>query len=160
MKVSQPELLGLAAVVLYIALFSHSPPMAIRSALSNVFVASGVFAAIAYVTLQYSRTIGVLLILAFLLTMTRVTEHLVTGSATSSSTGGGANTTAGSTPAATTPVTPPTNTPTPLANPTPSTPETGTTMDAKGNIVDSSGNVVQATHSTTCLLYTSPSPRD
>lgn len=146
MKVSQPELLGLAAVVLYIALFSHSPPMAIRSALSNVFVASGVFAAIAYVTLQYSRTIGVLLILAFLLTMTRVTEHLVTGSATSSSTGGGANTSSG---AATTPVTPPTNTPTPLANPTPSTPETGTTMDAKGNIVDSSGNVVQATHSTT-----------
>lgn len=78
MKVSQPELLSSAAVVLYIALFSHSPPKALRSALGNVFIASVVFVAIAYVTLWRSRTVGVLLILAFLLTMTRVTEHLTT----------------------------------------------------------------------------------
>ena len=78
MKVSQPELLSSTAVVLYIALFSHSPPKALRSALSNVFIASVVFVVIAYITLWRSRTVGVLLILAFLLTMTRVTEHLTT----------------------------------------------------------------------------------
>ena len=35
-----------------------------------------VFAGIAYVTLYQSRTIGVMLIVAFILTMTHVTEHL------------------------------------------------------------------------------------
>lgn len=116
MKVSQPELLGSAAIVLYIALFSHSPPTALRSALGNVLVASVVFVGIAYITLWRSRTIGVLLILAFLLTMTRVTEHL-TGSATSSSVGGGANTTSGPS------STPPTNTPGTPPPPAPSGPD-------------------------------------
>ena len=139
MKVSQPELLGSAAIVLYIVLFSHSPPTALRSALSNVFIAAGVFAAIAYITLWKSRTLGVLLVLAFLLTMTRVTEHM-DASATSSSTGGSTNTSsgAGSSGTGKPDVVPPTNTPG-----TPPPPTSGTTMDAKGNIVDSSGKVVQ-----------------
>jgi hypothetical protein len=78
MKVSQPELFGSVAIVLYIVLFAHSPPTALRRALSNVLIASVVFAGIAYITLWKSRTIGVLLTLAFLITMTRVTEHLTT----------------------------------------------------------------------------------
>ena len=94
MKVSQPELLGSVAIVLYIVLFAHSPPTALRRALSNVAIASGVFVAIAYITLWRSRTLGVLLTLAFLLTMTRVTEHL-DASATSSSPDGDKNTTSG-----------------------------------------------------------------
>ena len=140
MKVSQPELLGSVAIVLYIVLFAHSPPTALRRALSNVLIASSVFAVIAYITLWRSRTIGVLLTLAFLLTMTRVTEHM-DASATSSSPDGATTTSsgAGSSGSDKSNVTPPTNTPG-----TPPPPTSGTTMDANGNIVDSTGKVLQS----------------
>jgi hypothetical protein len=56
--------------------FSHSPPYMLRNALGNVFVAGTIFAVLTYVTLYQNQTIGVMLILAFLITMTQVTEHL------------------------------------------------------------------------------------
>jgi hypothetical protein len=147
MKVSQTELFAVIAILLYVVFFSHSPPYILRSMLGNVWVAGGVFALLAYITLWQNRTIGVLLILAFLLTMTRVTEHLDAGAKPPS------------TPDK--PPTPPTNTPPPPPPPASSTttntidassvpgmaastPSTGTTMDPQGNIVDSTGKVVQA----------------
>lgn len=88
MKVSQPELYSSVAIVLYIALFSHSPPKALQSALGNVYLSAVIFSGIAYVTLWRSRTVGVLLLLAFLITMTRVTEHLTTPPKDSPTSGG------------------------------------------------------------------------
>jgi hypothetical protein len=124
MKVSQTELFGSVAVLLYIVFFSHSPPAVVRSALSNTIVAAGVVAVIAYVTLCLSRTVGVLLILAFVLTMTRVTEHLDTGSSAtgaSGTSGSGSTSTTSSTPASSsTTTTGATNTPAPLPPPAPS----------------------------------------
>jgi len=76
MKVSNPELVGVVVILLYIAFVSHSPPKHLSVMLENVYVDAAVFAGIAYVTLYESRSVGVLLILAFILTMTRVTEHL------------------------------------------------------------------------------------
>jgi hypothetical protein len=70
------ELFIAVAVVLYIVFFAHSPPFWIRQALSNVWLAGGVFVALAYLTLKHSQSLGILLLLAFLLTMTHVTEHL------------------------------------------------------------------------------------
>lgn len=108
MKVSNPELFGVVAIVLYIVFFSHSPPVALRTALGNTYVAVALLAALSYITFYKSLTLGVLLILAFLLTMTRVTEHL-DASATSSSPDGGVNAKSG----------PPTNIPLPPMPPTP-----------------------------------------
>ena len=139
MKVSQTELFGAAAILLYIVFFSHSPSVVLRNLLSNTVVSVLVLAVLAYVTMYQSRTIGVLAILAFLLTMTRVTEHLDAG------------TTA---PSTTTTPTPPTNTPPPPQPPTPST-----TMDASGNIVDASGNIIAPAHkdyNANVALQTSP----
>jgi hypothetical protein len=70
------ELYLAVAVLLYIVFLSHSPPRVLRDLLSNEYIAFVVFVLCAYVTLWRSRTVGVLLILAFILTMTRVTEHL------------------------------------------------------------------------------------
>lgn len=117
MTVSRTELIGIVAILLYIVFFSHSPPYALRSALGNVYVAGTIFAALTYVTLRINQSIGVLLIIAFILTMTRVTEHLD----------------AGATPPATPPPPPPFRAPT-----------TGTTMDAQGNIVNADGTISQA----------------
>ena len=76
MKLSQKELYGVAVILLYIVFFSHSPPALLRNVLSNTAVSVVVLGVLSYITLYQSRTIGVLAILAFLLTMTRVTEHL------------------------------------------------------------------------------------
>jgi len=87
MKVSNPELVGVVVILLYIAFVSHSPPKHLSVMLENVYVSVAVFAGIAYVTLYESRSVGVLLILAFILTMTRVTEHLAIGGNTTASIG-------------------------------------------------------------------------
>ena len=76
MKISQIELVSVVAIILYMVFFSHSPPYMLRNALGNVFVAGTIFAVLTYVTLYQNQTIGVMLILAFLITMTQVTEHL------------------------------------------------------------------------------------
>lgn len=141
MKVSQAELFGAVAILLYIVFFAHSPPTAVRSALGNVYVAGTVFAVLAYITLWHNRTIGVLLTLAFLLTMTRVTEHL--DAETPAATG-----------TATTPP-PATATATPPPPPPFRAPSTGTTMDAAGNIVNAGGTVVQAAGTPTSSGVTS-----
>ena len=76
MKVSQSELFGVVAILLYIAFFSHSPPQIIASALGNVYVSVALLAGLTYLTLYESRSIGALLIIALLLTMTGGIEHL------------------------------------------------------------------------------------
>jgi hypothetical protein len=76
MKISQVELFSVVAIILYIVFFAHSPPYMLRNALGNVFIAGSIFALLTYVTLYQNQTIGVMLILAFLMTMTQVTEHL------------------------------------------------------------------------------------
>jgi hypothetical protein len=69
--------------------------------LENVYVLAAVFAGIAYVTLYQSRTLGVLLVLAFILTMTRVTEHLTANAPMEASTTPSPNTQPGSIPGVT-----------------------------------------------------------
>jgi len=76
MKVSQIELFGVVTILLYVAFFSHSPPEIVHSALQNVYVSVALLAGLTYVTLYHNRTIGVLLIVALLLTMTQGIEHL------------------------------------------------------------------------------------
>lgn len=136
--------------------FSHSPPYMLRNALGNVFVAGTIFAVLTYVTLYQNQTIGVMLILAFLITMTQVTEHL-TGD-------GRPPAQQGSTPPAQqgSPSPAPTNIPPPPAPPASSTstmPQTGTTMDSSGNIVDGSGRIVQRSGTgVTATATTTPPP--
>ena len=143
MKVSQKELFGAAAILLYIVFFSHSPPALLRSLLSNTVVSVLVLAVLSYVTLYQSRTIGVLAILAFLLTMTRVTEHLDASVKP---------------PAEPEAPTPPTNTPPP---PPPPAPSTGTTPDVSVKIPSGEQPAVQlppATSGVTASAMTAPAP--
>ena len=101
MRLSQPELLGSAAVLVYIVFFSLNPPVAIRSALSTPTGLAVAFGGSLLVMLYQSKIVGGLLILALLLTMTKVTEHLdnpVTGTgSTTGSTSGTTGSTTGST---------------------------------------------------------------
>jgi hypothetical protein len=101
MRLSQPELLGSAAVLVYIVFFSLNPPVAIRSALSTPTGLAVAFGGSLLVMLYQSKIVGGLLILALLLTMTKVTEHLdnpVTGTgSTTGSTSGTTGSTSGTT---------------------------------------------------------------
>ena len=125
MKISQIELFSVVAIILYIVFFAHSPPYMLRHALGNVFVAGTVFAVLTYITLYHNQTIGVMLILAFLMTMTQVTEHL-TGDGPSSTQQDGASGRRPREPAAEPPA--PTNIPVPPTPPSYST-SNGRTMD-------------------------------
>ena len=145
MKVSQKELFGAAAIVLYIVFFSHSPPALLRNLLSNTVVSVVVLAVLSYVTLYRSRTIGILAILAFLLTMTRVTEHLDASVKPPADPEG---------------PTPPTNTPPP---PPPPAPSTGTMPDVSVKIPSGEQPVIQptlppSTSGVTASATTAPSP--
>ena len=152
MKISQIELVSVVAIILYMVFFSHSPPYMLRNALGNVFVAGTIIAVLTYVTLYQNQTIGVMLILAFLITMTQVTEHL-TGDGTPPAQQGS---TSGSPPPAPTNIPPP---PAPPASSTSTMPQTGTTMDSSGNIVDGSGRIVQRSGSgVTATATTTPPP--
>jgi outer membrane biosynthesis protein TonB len=149
MKTSQTELYSALAILLYIVFLSHSPPRVLRDLLGNVYVAVLVFAAFAYVTLWRSRTIGVLLILAFILTMTRVTEHLdVPVKPTDSET------------PTETPPTPPTNTPPPLEPPAPSTKPTVDSATVPGMATSTPITPVVAPEATpvTAAAATAPAP--
>lgn len=102
MRLSQPELLGSAAVLVYIVFFSLNPPVAIRSALSTPTGLAVAFGGSLLVMLYQSKIVGGLLILALLLTMTKVTEHLDnpvtgTGSTSGTTTGTTGSTTTGTT---------------------------------------------------------------
>jgi len=144
MKTSQTELYSVVAILLYIVFLSHSPPRPLRDLLSNVYIASIVCATFAYITLWQNRTIGVLLILAFILTMTRVTEHLDVPVKPTE-------------PEATPPVAPPTNTPPP---PPPPQPSTKPTVDAESvpGMQASTPVVPVDTTPVTVSATTSPSP--
>lgn len=137
------ELYSAVAVLLYIVFLSHSPPRVLRDLLSNEYIAFVVFAACAYVTLWRSRTVGVLLILAFILTMTRVTEHLDVPPATPD------------TPPTETPPTPPTNTPPP---PPPPAPSTTPTVDASTTPGMTASTPPTPTTPVTVSATTAPSP--
>jgi hypothetical protein len=78
MRLSQTELLGSAAVLVYIVFFALHPPLAIRDALSSPVGLAVAFGGSLLVMLYQSKIVGGLLILALLLTMTKVTEHLTT----------------------------------------------------------------------------------
>jgi hypothetical protein len=78
MRLSQTELLGSAAVLVYIVFFALHPPLAIRDALSSPVGLAVAFGGSLLVMLYQSKIVGGLLILGLLLTMTKVTEHLTT----------------------------------------------------------------------------------
>lgn len=76
MRLRRYELLGATVVLLYIVFFSLNPPAVVRSVLSTSVGMAAVFGAALYATLYVSKAVGGLAILAFLLSMTKVTEHL------------------------------------------------------------------------------------
>jgi hypothetical protein len=80
MRLRQNEILAATAVAMYIVFFSTSPPDVIRMVLANPVGMVAVFGAALYVTLKWSKVVGGLLIVAFVLSMTRVTEHMTPAS--------------------------------------------------------------------------------
>ena len=82
MQLRQNELLGATAVGMYIVFFALSPPDVVRKLLANPFGMAAVFAGSVYVALYQSKLVGGLLIAAFVISMTRVTEHLTVGNVT------------------------------------------------------------------------------
>lgn len=164
MRLRRFELLGATVVLLYIVFFSLNPPAVVRSVLSTSVGLAAVFGAALYTTLYVSKAVGGLAILAFLLSMTKVTEHLdnppATGSASttggasttgSASTSGSASTTgSASTPAASGTTSSTSTTPPPATVP----PVTSTTPPATGQQALAAGPIPQST------TATAPVPRE
>lgn len=73
---NRTELFISVAIVLYIVFFAWSPPALVRGLLSSTLGMMAAFGGVIYVTLYKSRAIGALLLLAFVMSMTSVTEHL------------------------------------------------------------------------------------
>ena len=84
MKLSRIELIGAFVVGLYILFFAVNPPAPIRALLSHPVPLALVLGGAVYVTMYSSKAVGILLILAILLSMTSVTEHLTNGCTTPS----------------------------------------------------------------------------
>ena len=70
------ELFTSVAILLYIVFFAWSPPAVVRNLLSSTVGMVVSFGGAIYVTLYKSRAVGALLLLAFVISMTSVTEHL------------------------------------------------------------------------------------
>ena len=77
-RLRQNELLAATAVGMYIVFFALSPPDAVRGLLANPIGMAAVFAGSLYVAFRVSKLVGGLLFAAFVISMTRVTEHLTT----------------------------------------------------------------------------------
>jgi hypothetical protein len=84
MKLSRTELIGAFVVGLYLLFFAVNPPVPIRALLSHPVPLALVLGGAVYVTMYSSKAVGILLILAILLSMTSVTEHLTAGCTTPS----------------------------------------------------------------------------
>jgi hypothetical protein len=82
MKLSRTELIGVFAVGVYLLFFAVNPPAPIRMLLSNTVLLALTVGGAVYVTMYLSKAVGILLILAVLLSMTSVTEHLTAGCTT------------------------------------------------------------------------------
>jgi hypothetical protein len=82
MKLSRTELIGVFAVGVYLLFFAVNPPAPIRMLLSNTVLLALTVGGAVYVTMYSSKAVGILLILAVLLSMTSVTEHLTAGCST------------------------------------------------------------------------------
>jgi len=76
MKLSQKELGVVAAIILYVAFFTHPPPAHIQNFLEST--AGKIFAllGILYVAVYQSLIVGVFLAIAFIFTATSVTEYM------------------------------------------------------------------------------------
>ena len=82
MRLRENEILAATAVGMYIVFFALNPPDWVRSVLANPVGMAALFGGSAYVALYSSKLVGGLLIVAFVLSMTRVTEHLTVGNVT------------------------------------------------------------------------------
>lgn len=76
MKLDRAELIGALVVGVYILFFAVNPPVQVRTALENPFILGSIVGLSIYVTMNSSKTVGMLLLLAVLISMTSVTEHL------------------------------------------------------------------------------------
>ena len=82
MRVRENEILAATAVAMYIVFFAMYPPEWVRNVLANPLGMAALFGGSVYVALYKSKLVGGLLIVAFVLSMTRVTEHLTVGNVT------------------------------------------------------------------------------
>lgn len=73
---SQEELLLVGLVIVYIAFFSHPPPSHLKDFLSSSVGKTIAMLGVLYVTVYNSLIVGVFLAIAFVLTVTSVTEYL------------------------------------------------------------------------------------
>jgi hypothetical protein len=78
MRLRENEILAATAVAMYIVFFALHPPDWVRTVLANPVGMAALFGGSVYVALYLSKLVGGLLIVAFVLSMTRVTEHLST----------------------------------------------------------------------------------
>jgi hypothetical protein len=78
METDSIELSGSLAIGLYIIFFASNPPDLLRMALANPVLLALVVSGCAYVTMYVSNSVGILLMLAVLISMTSVTEYLTT----------------------------------------------------------------------------------
>lgn len=76
MRISQEELILVGLVIVYIAFFSHPPPSHITNFLSSPVGKTVAMLGVLYVTVYNSLIVGVFLAIAFVLTVTSVTEYL------------------------------------------------------------------------------------
>jgi hypothetical protein len=75
MKLSQMELGSVAALIVYIAFFTHPAPYAVTSLLANPIVKAVVLLGTLYVAVYYSMVIGLFLGLAYVMSTTGALEH-------------------------------------------------------------------------------------
>jgi hypothetical protein len=76
MRISQEELILVGLVIVYIAFFSHPPPLFVKKVLDNPVGKAIAMLGVLYVTVYNSLIVGVFLAVAFVLTVTSVTEYL------------------------------------------------------------------------------------
>ena len=76
MRISQEELILVGLVIVYIAFFSHPPPSHVKDFLSSSVGKTIAMLGVLYVTVYKSLIVGVFLAVAFVLTVTSVTEYL------------------------------------------------------------------------------------
>ena len=69
---------GSLAIGLYIIFFASNPPDLVRMALANPVLLALIVFGCAYVTMYISNPVGILMLLAVLISMTSVTEYLTT----------------------------------------------------------------------------------
>ena len=76
MRFTQGEILAIVGVILYVAFFTHPPPMFIVNIVNNPIGQAISLLAILYVSMRISHVVALLLAVAFLVSVNPVLEYL------------------------------------------------------------------------------------